>query len=225
MARIRCGGAVAAALLLLACTSSARAGLISYTAIPYTGDPARATVTFDDTANPGAVKVTVAVDPSVSIADINGFFLNVRDESLIPGLWVSGDMTLSVKKANGVTSAGPGNNINGEGVGPFDVGLRIGSPGIGKDDYQTATFVLHYSGLSLTNDMFTDAVTEDGDIFAVRLTSVGAPGCNRNGSSKLRNGGDVVTASAVPEPSTLSGLVLLSTLGLLARRVRRESRA
>jgi hypothetical protein len=216
----------AAALALLAC-APAQAGLISFNAAPYTGDPSRATVTFDDSATPGSVKVTVAVDTGVSLADINGFFINSRDEAILPGLRVTGDMTSYIINPNRVTSAGPGNNVNGGGVGAFDVGIQVGTPGIGKDDIRTATFYLSDPGVALTNDMFTGANAE-GVIFAVRLTSVGPDGA-RNGSSKLRDGGPVTPPVlvpppiATPEPSTLAGLAVLSTLGLCARRLRRGS--
>ena len=219
MIRTLCGGTVAVAVLLV-CASSARAGLISFNAKPYAGDPAQATVTFDDGATPGAVKVTVAVDHGVCLADINGFFFNLRDESLLPGLSATGDVTLTVKKANAVTSAGPGNNVNGGQIGAFDVGLRIGSPGIGKDDIDTATFLLSAPGVALTNDMFVTAENAEGNIFAVRLTSVGTTDADRTGSSKLCNG-DVLTPVHAPEPSTFAGLLTLGSLALLAGRLRR----
>ena len=186
MIRISRGVARATAVLVLfACASAAQAGPISFNATPYTGDPARAIVTFDDMTTPGAVRVTVAVDTSLAIADINGFFFNIGNESLLSGLTVSGtDVTLTVKQANHVTSAGSGNNINGGGIGPFDVGLQIGTPGIGKDDIQTTTFLLSAAGVNLTTDMFTDATNAHDHIFAIRLTSVGTAYC-RDGSSKL----------------------------------------
>lgn len=223
MIRTLPGAAVAA--VLLACAPSARAGLMSFNARPYAGDPAQATVTFDDGATPGAVRVTVAVDHGVCLADINGFFFNLRDESLLPGLSATGDVTLTVKRANSVTSAGPGNNVNGGQIGAFDVGLRIGSPGIGKDDYETATFLLSAPGVALTNDMFTTAANAEGNIFAVRLTSVGTTDANRNGSSKLCDCGVLVPPVHAPEPSTFAGLLTLCSLALLAGRLRRAGPA
>ena len=221
---IRTSRGALAVFVLLACAPAARAGLISFNAKPYAGDPAGATVTFDDGATPGSVRVTVAVDHGVCLADLNGFFFNLRDESLLPGLSATGDVTLTVKSANSVTSAGPGNNVNGGQIGAFDVGLRIGSPGIGKDDIDTATFLLGAPGVNLTNDMFT-AANEEGNIFAVRLTSVGTTETARNGSSKLCN--DVLTPPPVhaPEPSTFTGLLVLGSLALLAGRFRRAQLA
>ncbi|HVK15350.1 MAG TPA: PEP-CTERM sorting domain-containing protein [Fimbriiglobus sp.] len=217
--------ATAALFVLLAAGPSAHAGLMTFTASPYTGDPAGATVTFDDAVSPGSVRVTITVNPNPNIGDINGFFLNIGNETLLPGLSITGpQVTLVDKSANAVTSAGPGNNMNGEGVGPFDIGLRIGSPGIGKDDIQTTSFLLSDPDVTLTNEMFAGATTEDGDIFGLRLTSVGLPSSNRNGSSKLTNDSPPPPPLAqTPEPSTLVGLGTLSILGLLARRVSRPS--
>jgi hypothetical protein len=213
-------GATAAVLVLLACAPPARAGLITYNATPATGSPAGATVTFDDGATPGSVRVTVAVDHGVCLADLNGFFFNLRDESLLPGLSVTGDVTLSVKNANAVTSAGPGNNVNGGGIGAFDVGVRFGSPGIGKDDVAVGTFLLGDPGVALTNDMFAGAANAQGHVFAVRLTSVGTTESNRTGSSKLVNGDVLLPPVHTPEPSTLVGLLTLCSLALPASRLR-----
>ncbi len=218
--------AMTALFVVLAAGPSTRAGLMTFHASPFTGDPAGATVTFDDAISPGSVRVTITVDPTPSVADINGFFLNIGNESLLPGLTVTGpDVTLLVKSANAVTSAGPGNNINGEGVGPFDIGVQIGTPGIGKDDIQTTSFVLSSDGVTLTNALFTGATTEDGDVFGLRLTSVGPAGSNRNGSSKLTDDGppSPPPLTHAPEPSTLLGLSLLGGMGLIARRLRRPS--
>jgi hypothetical protein len=213
-----------ALLALLVGGSPARAGIITFDATPYTGDPARAIVTFDDVSTPGSVWVGITVDTSLTLADINGFFFNVADESLLPGLSITGDVTMVVKQANSVMSAGPGNNIRGEGVGPFDVGVRIGTPGIGEDDICSTALLISHSSASLTNDMFVGATTEGGDIFAVRLTSVGPEG-SRNGSSKLCNDGEPPTSVSiphVPEPSTLAGFGTLCGLSLLARGLRRN---
>lgn len=208
-------------LVLLTCATSARAGLISYYAMPATGDPALATVTFDDTKQAGKVQITVAVDTGYRLADINGFFFNIGNESLLPGLSVSGsDVTLVVKNANSVTSAGSGNNVNGGGIGPFDVGLQIGTPGIGKDDIQTTTFVLSAAGVNLTSDMFITKNAED-HIFGLRLTSIGAAG-NRTGSSKLIDCHQIEPEPPIgtPEPSTFAGFFAMGALALLVRRLR-----
>lgn len=223
LGRGRCAAATAF-LVLLAAGPSARAGLMTFTASPHTGDPAGATVTFDDGVSPGSVRVTITVNPNPAIGDINGFFLNIGTESLLPGLTVTGaDVTLVVKSANAVTSAGPGNTVNGGGVGPFDVGVRIGSPGIGEDDIQSTSFVLSHEGVVLTNDLFAGATTGNGDVFALRLTSVGPEGSSRNGSSKLTNNSPPPPLAQTPEPSTLVGLSLLGAMGLLAQRVSRPS--
>jgi hypothetical protein len=192
-----------------------------------TGDFVQATVTFDDTAVAGQVRVTIAIAPGSTAGDINGFFVDVGDPALLAGLTVTGsDVNWVTKGLDSVTSAGPGNTVNGGGLGIFDLGLRIGSPGIGGDDIQSTTFVFAHSTAALTNDLFTD--TGDDVLFAVRVTSVGPADGDRSGSSKLRDAGEVPgpeippTGSTVPEPSTLAGLAVLGGLGLACRRLRRR---
>lgn len=82
-------------------------------------------------------------------------------------------------------------NVNGEVVkdlGKFDIGVQFGTAGIGEDDIRSTSFTLSSDAGPLTLD---DLALQD---FAVRLTSVGEEGGDRDGSLKL--GG---TAPEAPE--------------------------
>jgi hypothetical protein len=107
-----------------------------------------------------------------------------------------------------VINLGGGSNLNGGGSPCFcDIGIEIGSPGIGKDDIQSVTFTLSHDSESLDISLF-----EDQD-FGVRATSVGDAGGSRNRSSKL--------IGVVPEPSTAI-LMLLGLAGLAGVRTPRH---
>lgn len=145
------------------------------------------------------------MDGAGNIGDLRGLFLNVTDESLLDGLTVSGsEITSSVFSANNVINLGGGSNLNGGGTPcPCDIGLEIGSPGIGKNDIQSVTFTLSHVSADL------DVSLLQGESFGVRVTSVGDAGGSRNGSSKL--------VGIVPEPTTAI-LMLLGLAGLASVR-------
>ena len=113
------------------------------------------------------------------------------------------------------------NNLNGGGqnspiqAGSFNVGLEIGTPGIGQgDDFPTAVILFNYAALGLT--------PADLGPFGARVTSVGTVD-SRSGSSKLYDGvpGVPDVETPVPEPSTW--LMLGAGLGLVSlARVRRQ---
>ena len=188
---------------------TAGATIATGTATTFTGDPLSVSISIDDAIDPGNLVITLQVDPG-NTGDLRGFFAHVSDESLLSGLSVSGsNVSSGTFDANNVINLGGGNNLNGGGSPcPCDLGLEIGSPGIGSDDLQTVTFTLSHATLALDLSVLLD---QD---FGVRATSVGPADGSRNGSSKL---GGVV----VPEPST----ALLMGLGLcgLALRTRRHS--
>ena len=96
------------------------------------------------------------------------------------------------------STSGGGSNLQGGGSPcPCDLGIEIGSPGLGHgDDYQSVTFTLSHASLDLDVSLF------QGQSFGVRATSVGDVDGSREGSSKL--------IGVVPEPST----ALLALLGL-----------
>lgn len=70
--------------------------------------------------------------------------------------------------------------MNGDGNRhKYDVGVEIGTQGIGKDDIQSTVFIVSNPKYELNVDNFADVE------FGVRLTSVGQRGSNRNESSKI----------------------------------------
>lgn len=171
------------------------------------GASATVEVTLDDESTPGEVKVTVdVVSPE---ADIRGVFFHVADESLLAGLGVTGDdVTGVVVDANQVINLGKGANLNGGQTnhGPYDMGVAIGSPGIGKDDVGTTMFTLSH------NSEFLDVSFLAEQWFGIRLTSVGLSGA-RSGSSKLQG-------LSVPEPASMTSLMAAALAMLVYRPIR-----
>jgi hypothetical protein len=100
-----------------------------------------------------------------------------------------------------------GNGANMNGVGVFDLGLGIGTPGLGGDDIQ-----------AVINVIINGAITAaDFQRVGVRLTSVGDVGGDRSDSSKLIAGRpDDRTEVPEPAPLWMAGGALLA-LGLLRR--------
>jgi len=225
-----------------AACSTAQASVLTFpTVVPYTGTTSQVSVTFRDGADafsPGTVEVTIAVVANPNIGDIRGMFLNVSNNSLLSGLSITGThVTQTVFNAGAVNNLSGGLNINPE--GPFDIGVEIGTPGIGFDDIQLTTFVIDHNTMSLSNADFTtetDPITGGGPnqlLFAVRLTSVGLLGGNRDGSSKLGNGTPVVVPDPdppgpepvhTPEPASLAIWSLgAATAAFIARRKRKPA--
>jgi hypothetical protein len=177
---------------------------------PFTGDPISVSIDVDSTTEPGHLLITLSVDGDDVIGDLRGLFLQVSDESLLDGLSVVGEGITSAQfLANGVTNLGKGSNLNGGGTPcPCDIGIEIGTPGIGRDDFQSVSFTLSHASEML------DASFLNQQSFGVRVTSVGDPYGKRNGSSKL--------IGVVPEPTTailmLLGLAGLTVVGSPAKR-------
>jgi hypothetical protein len=174
----------------------------------FTGSPAEVIVWADNV--PGGVAFSVSL-VSPQFADIRGVWLNIADDSLLLGLSVlssTGVSSAVFGPASSVNNLGQGNNLNGGGSpAPFDIGLSFGTPGIGKDDFQSVSFTLAHSGGGL------DVAEFVSQNVGVRLTSVGPSAGSRDGSSKL--GGSLI---ANPEPGAFGIWLLLAAVGFVAAR-------
>jgi hypothetical protein len=146
----------------------------------FSGPDIEVTILLQTLDDESGVENTVEVTDNNMIGDIRGVFFHVDDETkLSPAVMVTGSDVTSflVGPANSVQRVANDVLMNGGGnIHKYDVGVQIGTPGIGKDDIQTTTFIL--SGFTAAD--FTSAVE-----FGVRLTSVGTEGGNRGESSKV----------------------------------------
>ncbi len=137
--------------------------------------------------NGGTLEFTVEVLTTGGVtADLRGLFFDVANLGKLT------DLTPVGAEVNGfdtedVINHGRGANMHGR-ASPFDVGIEFGTPGKGKDDIQTATFVLSNGAGDLTLDDIANVE------FGARLTSVGEQGGRRNDSAKL-----VTIAPAAPD--------------------------
>ncbi len=195
----------------IASAGTASATQLQATASTFAGTPLQVSLKVDDAVVPGDLVITLEVaGPASTVADLRGFFVHVANESLLSGLSVTGpNVTGSSFLANAVTSVGSGNNLYGGGSNsPFDIGVQLGTPGIGSDDLRKVTFTLSHATASL------DASFLSGQSFGVRATSVGQDRC-RSGSSKL--------IGVVPEPGTAL-LIGLGLAGLAGSRPRSRAR-
>ena len=204
------------------------ANAATFTLTEFTGDDAEVNLTVDQAGNNVKFTVDVNSDNTNSTGDIRGVFFNIADESLLPFLKIAGRNVTTVEKdANNVNKAGNGNNINPE--GPFDIGVEIGTPGMGKDDIQSTMFTISRSdNMFLDANLFTsvtDPATQSGPkelLFAVRLTSVGNFDSQRTGSSKVgvEKGVEPLKTASVPEPASTAalGLFVLSAFGVVKKK-------
>lgn len=131
----------------------------------------------------GNMQVDLEVLGDGQIGDLRGLFFSMNDESLVDGLSVAGDDVTDYKfDEDKVDNLGGGVNVRGEvvnTVGKFDGGVEFGTSGMSNDDIQSTSFVLSHSDQPLTLQDF------EGQPFAVRLTSVGEEGGDREDSLKL----------------------------------------
>lgn len=171
--------------------------------------PVNFNITMDDeAAGAGKVQLKFDVSAG-SFADLRGLFLHVKDESILDGLKVEGNyITQFVKQANSVLDLGGGSNVNGSagggggknggkdnkgggktdtetstglitGNGGFDIGIEVGTQGIGKDDVRSVLYTFSHSSRALSLTDFSE------QMFGVRMMSVGTSANSREGSSKL----------------------------------------
>lgn len=116
------------------------------------------------------------------IGDLRGLFFDVADESLIGTMSTNAGATIDFRQGDDtIKDLGDGatmSGLTGSDKG-YDVGVEIGTAGIGKDDYQSYSFNLSSSARALTLDDFANVN------FGVRLTSVGTIDGSRDDSSKI----------------------------------------
>jgi Ca2+-binding RTX toxin-like protein len=174
----------------------------------------------------GTLRLTASVvdndtDQNTDTADLRGIFFhltgidnNPTDESWLKNLSVIGvGSSASVIEgrifdADGVeTVPGSGNsdNMNGRPLTPYDVGVGIGTSGIGRDDIKTVSIILDHA----TDNLTLEHLAQQG--FGARLTSVGTDGAKREDSLKLWGLAPAAPIVAPPAASTgsLSGRVWL----------------
>lgn len=156
-----------------------------------------ATMTFqiNDASTGGtnpAVWVTVTENPDGTlsfeitqeggvIGDLRGLFFDLADESILKSLVVTAASTDIRIGDDSIKDLGDGANMNGlTGTDKgYDVGIEIGTAGIGANDIRSYSFTLDSTARDLT---LRDFANVD---FAARLTSVGVISGARADSSKL----------------------------------------
>jgi hypothetical protein len=124
------------------------------------------------------VQITVTVSDANVIGDLRGVFFHVNGFTLGSSSQITGsDVTGALVSANNVKDLGNGANMNGDGNRHiYDVGVAIGTSGIGANDIQNTVIYVAWNGLTTANLC--------GQEFGFRLTSVG-PSNARGGSSKI----------------------------------------
>jgi VCBS repeat-containing protein len=164
-------------------------------------------VTITETSN-GALSFTITQENGV-IGDLRGVFFDVADESLLSTLKVNANSSDIRIGDDLIRDLGDGSNMNGLTGSDkgYDVGIEIGTAGIGKDDIQGYTFTLSSTARNLTLADFSQVD------FGVRLTSVGMISGKRVDSSKLLENTSIALQLAnvdaqLSEDTTTSGNVL-----------------
>lgn len=115
------------------------------------------------------------------VGDLRGLFFDVADESILSSLKViAGSQDIRIGD-DSIKDLGDGANMNGllGGDKGYDIGIEIGTTGIGADDVRSYNFTLDSTARDLTLKDFSNVD------FAVRLTSVGVLQGSRADSSKL----------------------------------------
>lgn len=195
-----------------AIAGTASAAYVQAPATSYGGEPLEASIEVDDEAVPGSLVITLTVNgPGTTIGDLRGFFLQVADETLVPGLSVSGpDVTGSLFSANGISSITTlGSYFNAVKFPcPCDLAVELGTPGTVPDDLQKVSFTLSHATQAL------DLSFLDGQEFGIFAENIGV-GDERTSGSKL--------LGVIPEPGTAL-LIGLGLAGLSAAGTRSRGR-
>lgn len=136
-------------------------------------------VTITETAE-GMLSFEVTQTSGV-IGDLRGLFFDLADESILKSLVVTAASTDIRIGDDSIKDLGDGANMNGlTGTDKgYDVGIEIGTAGIGANDIRSYSFTLDSTARDLT---LKDVANVD---FAARLTSVGVLNGARADSSKL----------------------------------------
>jgi hypothetical protein len=196
---------------LLGIATTANATSIETVTTPFTGTDTAVRVVLSEEG--GDIRVTATV--TLGLADLRGVYLDIGNDALLDGMSASGEFVTSYQfDANGVINLGHGSNLRGGGTPcPCDIGVELGTPGIGKDDILSTSFLLHSSSpLSLAD--FAE------QLVGVRVTSVGPDSDSRGGSAKLA--GTLPDGVPVPEPTP--GLLTAAGLGALSYYASRRQR-
>jgi hypothetical protein len=219
--------AAVAAIATLSSAYSARATSVEMTATPFTGAPTSVHILMEEIAGGN---ISVSLNVNEGLADLRGVFFNIANNSLLAGLEVTGDDVTDFDFDTTGSSLINLHGMNLRGGGspcPCDIGVVLGTPGIGRDDIFSTTFVL-----DATADLaLTDFANQ---LIGVRVASVSVfDDDSKDGKGKgkgdfLRNGSAKLVATipdpSVPVPEPAPGILIGLGLALLgyATRVRRR---
>ena len=153
------------------------------------------------------VSFTVEVTDVALIGDIRGVFFHVNPDVDLTTVSIAGATSSQVGPANEVIKIPGARDVTMDGDGgihTYDIGVEIGSQGIGNDDIQKTIF--NVFGITFADVDFSQE-------FGVRLTSVGK-GDDRELSSKIFGRTDCSKApSAMPSGSVLPSLSPSTSVG------------